>query len=137
MGFSRHYLKECNFMLTKISGEVNDQNLRQHVIDLNRETEGISDLRELADCRDIRDMKRLSAQVTADCGHLENNRPYSLLALLINDSKLLFGMARAYQTFSQDRRKDTQIFKNLNDALSWLARDEKEIEILKDFIHKI
>ena len=123
-------------MFTKISGEVNDQNLRQHVVDLNRETEGIYDLRELADCRDIQDMRHLSAQGTADCAQIENKRPNSLLALLVSESSLLFGMARAYQAFSQDRRKDAQIFKNLDDALVWLSSDEKEIEILKDFINK-
>ena len=136
MGFTRHYLKEYNFMLTKITGEVNDQNLKQHVMSLNKETEGISALRELADCREIADMSHLTVKGTADCAQLENKRPNSLLALLVSDSKLLFGMARAYQTFSEDRRKETKIFKNLVDALGWLARDEKEIEFLKEFIEK-
>jgi hypothetical protein len=136
MGFTRQYFKECNFMLTTLSGDVNDQNLLRHVISLNHETEGISGLRELADCRNIADMSCLSVQGTADCAALENNRPDSLLALLVNDSSLMFGLARAYQTFSEERRKDTDIFKDLDSALAWLAADEREMDLLRDFIAK-
>lgn len=134
MGFSRRYLKDNNFLVTKVTGEVNDHNLREHVIELNMETEGISDLRELADCRGIVDLTQLTVQGTSECAKLENNRPNSLLAILVPDSTLLFGMARAYQAFSEDRRKDTEIFKSIDEALAWLSKDEREREELKDFI---
>jgi hypothetical protein len=128
-------MKDHAFMFTKISGDVNDQNLKQHVLDLNRETEGISNLRERADCRVITDMERLSVQGTADCARLESNRPHSLLAIFVTDSTLLYGMARAYQVFSEDRRKGTKIFKNLDDALAWLANDDQEARLFYDFIN--
>ncbi len=44
MGFDRHYLKQINFVLSKVSGELNDQDLMQQVVSLNRETEGMSDV---------------------------------------------------------------------------------------------
>ena len=135
MGFSRHYLKDNNFMFTRITGEVNDQNLRQHVIDLNRESEGISDLRELADCTGIKSMENLTVKGTSGCADLENNRPNSLLAILVTDSALLYGMARAYQAFSEDRRESVQIFKDKNEALAWLANDDAEIEVFNKFIN--
>jgi hypothetical protein len=106
------------------------------VISLNHETEGISGLRELADCRNITDLSRLSVQGTSDCAALENDRPDSLLALLVNDSSLLFGLARAYQTFSEENRKDTEIFKDLESALAWLSPDEQEKDRIRDFIAK-
>ena len=136
MVFFRHYLKDHNFMYTKISGEVNDQNLKQHVADLNKETEGVSNLIELADCREISCLEKLTVQGTAKSAAIERARQDSLLAILVSDSTLLFGLARTYQAFSEDRRKDTQIFKNLNDALTWLTRDDKERELFKEFIEK-
>ena len=135
MGFSRYYLKKYKFMFTKISGEVNDQNLEEHVIALNMETEGVSDLREIADCRSIENMSRLTVQGTVNCAQLENNRPKSLLALLVSDSSMLFGMARAYQTFSAGRRKSVEIFKDINKAIAWLANDDQEINIFNEFIN--
>ena len=135
MGFARHYLKDYNFMYTKIYGEVNDQSLQQHVISLNKETDGISGLRELADCRELSEMTALTVQGTANCACLENRRPYSLLAILVTDSTLLFGMARAYQAFSEDRRKSTEIFRDINQALEWLANDEGEAEGFKKFVN--
>lgn len=53
MGFTRHYFQEHTFMLTKITGEINDDDLSQHVVALNKETEGLTNLKELTDCREI------------------------------------------------------------------------------------
>lgn len=134
MGFSIHYLKDHRFMYTKISGEINNQNLKQHVIDFNKETEGISDLRELADCRDLINLKALTVNGTSYCATLENNKPQSLLAILVTESPLLFGMARVYQIFAEGRRGCVKIFKDINNALEWLAKDEQEITLFNEFI---
>ncbi|MCK5519677.1 MAG: hypothetical protein KAI81_01070 [Candidatus Marinimicrobia bacterium] len=135
MGFSRYFQKDHNFMFTKISGEINDDNLMDHVLALNKKTDGITNLKELADCREITSMEKLTVQGIVRCSQSETNRPESLLALLVTDSTFLYGMARAYQTFSIDRRKAVMIFKNINEALIWLANDDREVEVLKDFVH--
>ena len=75
MGFSRHYFKDYNFMLTKISGEIDNNSLSQHVIDVNNEAEGISNLKELADCREITSVKLLSTQTTTMSAGNEKNKP--------------------------------------------------------------
>jgi hypothetical protein len=93
MGFSLHYLNNHRFMYINISGEINDHDPKQHVIDFNRETEGISNLRELADCRDLKNLDALTVKETSDCALLENKKPQSLLAILVNESPLLYGMA--------------------------------------------
>ena len=134
MGFSLHYLKDHKFMYTRISGEINDQDLKQHVIDFNKETEGISDLRELADCRDLINLEALTVKGTSDCAILEDNKPESLLAILVTESPLLFGMARVYQIFAEGRRESVKIFKDINSALKWLAKDGQEIAIFNEFI---
>ena len=53
MGFSRHYFNEHNFMLTKVCGEIDDDDLMSHVNALNRETQGCVNVRELSDCRSL------------------------------------------------------------------------------------
>ena len=135
MGISRHYLKEHKFMLTKISEELFDQNLMQHVIALNSETEGVVQLRELADLRETKSLDRLTVRGTIAASQTEANRPESLLAILVPDSTLLFGMARAYQTFSKDKRQAVQIFKDPLQALTWLSQDAQEMEVLSDFVN--
>lgn len=134
MGFSLHYLKDHRFMYTRISGEINDQDLKQHVIDFNKETEGISDLRELADCRDLINLEALTVKGTSYSAILEDNKPESLLAILVTESSLLFGMARVYQIFAEGRRESVKIFKDINSALKWLAKDEQEVAIFNEFI---
>lgn len=121
-------------MYTRISGEINDEDLKQHVIDFNKETEGISDLRELADCRDLLNLEALTVKGTSDCAILEDNKPESLLAILVTESSLLFGMARVYQIFAEGRRECVKIFKDINSALKWLAKDEQEIAIFNELI---
>ena len=134
MGFSLHYLKDHRFMYTRISGEINDQDLKQHVINFNKETEGISDLRELADCRNLINLEALTVKGTSYSAILEDNKPESLLAILVTESALLFGMARVYQIFVEGRRESVKIFKDINSALKWLAKDEQEIAIFNEFI---
>ena len=134
MEFTTHLLRERGFVLTKILPKVDDQNLRRHVGALNKETEGIPALRELADARKLRDIANLTVQGTANCAQMERDRPFSLLALLIPDSPVVFGLARAFQTFSAERRKEVRIFKEIDAALSWLASDEQELLEFVQFV---
>ncbi len=135
MGFSRHYLKANIFVLTKICGEVNDYNLREHIIAFKEETKGMSRLRELADCRGIENLENLTVSGTTRNAQIVDNRPDYLSALLVNDSTLLYGMARSFQMFFEESRKEVKIFKDIDDALDWLAIDDQEKEILKDFVN--
>jgi len=127
MGFSRHYFKEYNFMLTKINGEINDNDLSRHVVALNKETEGLINLKELADCREITKINLTTQGTTINASH-EKNKPGSKLAILTPvDNTLIFAMARAYQMFSEDYRESVGLFHDLNEALVWLT-DNNEPE---------
>ena len=137
MGISRHYLKENNFLLSRLCGEINDLNLSEHVLAFNRETKEISDLRELVDCRDIENLENLTVNgATSDAKLAEKHSDY-MTAILVNNATLLYGMARAFQMFLDDRRKEVKIFKDFDEALSWLANNDKEINVLKKFIESV
>ena len=136
MGFSTYYLKDHNFILTHISDEVDDHNLKQYVLTLNKNTEGMLNIRELADCRCVESMEKLTSQGTAACAELEKYRPDSLLAILVTESPLLYGLVRTYQTFAEGRRKEVKIFTDINQALTWLANDEKDLQIINNFAIK-
>ena len=136
MSFSRHFLTQHNFLLTKVENEIDDEQLMQHVLTLNKEAKDITCLRELADCRHLKSVEKLTVQGTTECASQEINKPGSLLAILVPDSPVIYGMARAYQMFSEDHRKAARVFNNLNDAIKWLSDNENELEIFMDFIDK-
>ncbi|WP_126456583.1 hypothetical protein [Sulfuriflexus mobilis] len=62
MGFSTHYSKDHNFMLTNISGDITDNGLMQHIVAYDKEIEKLPILKELSDCRQIQSITSLSTQ---------------------------------------------------------------------------
>ncbi|MBW9261326.1 MAG: hypothetical protein K1566_17715 [Candidatus Thiodiazotropha sp. (ex. Lucinisca nassula)] len=136
MPFTRRFSEKHHFMLTTLSGELNDEDLLVHVLALNEETKGISDLIELADCTTVTCLEHLTVEGTSSIATLEAIRPDSLLALVVLDHPLNYGLARAYQAFSEDRRKEVRIFLDIDEALSWLVKDDQEFKFLTDFIKK-
>lgn len=136
MSFRRSYDLENKFVLTNISGSVNDKNLMEHVLKLNAEMEGNDDFRELADCLQTENIMDLTVQGSVHAAETERNRPKSKLAILVNESPLLFGMARAFQTFSEDRRKEVHIFHSTTEAIEWLASNENDLLKILTFLEK-
>jgi len=135
MGFTRHYFDDLNFVLTKITGAINDNDLAMHVDALNKESKGKTNLKELADCRAITKIN-LTSQGTAINASNEKPKPGSILAILVpKDDEMIFAMARAYQMFSEDYRKSVYIFRDYHNALNWLSNDcLEEANALDTFI---
>jgi len=122
-------------MFTKIVGEITAQDLSSHVFALNEETEGIANLKELADCREITKIN-LSAQDVTNSACNEQNKCGSKLALLRSkESDLIYGMINAYRMFAEDHREEVRVFTDLQEALSWLAENNLEIESLSKFVN--
>ncbi len=48
MPITEHYHGELRFLVTIATGELDDSSVCQHINELNRITEGVADLRELA-----------------------------------------------------------------------------------------
>lgn len=113
-------LDSFKLVITVTPEEINDQNLFEQVLALNLQAPGITDLKELGDCRNLKYADNLSVNGTTQAAASEIDRPESLLALLIHDDKLIYGLVRAYQAFAEDRRKSVKIFTKIEEALYWL-----------------
>lgn len=138
MGFIRKFYQQYDFMLTIISGKVDDKNLFEHVLALNTETEGVIGLKELADARNMTDLKSLSVKGVTRCAAAEIDRPGSKLALLIpRKTPMVYGMARAFQVFSDKHREEVKIFTDIEDAVDWLADNEADSVSISDFVVKM
>jgi uncharacterized protein YpmB len=136
MGFSRHYYKDYNFLLSKISGDINGKMFMQEVMELNKEAEGISNLKELADCREITNVKLLSTQMTTMSAGSEKDKPGSKLAILIpKDNNAVYGLANAYRMFAEDHRESVKLFRELQEALIWLSDSDLEAKSLSALVN--
>lgn len=127
MGFSHQYFKDQNFLLTRASGDIDGKDLMRHVIEINEETEGIVDLKELSDCREITSLDLLSTKMATMSAATESDKPGSRLAILVpKNNDVVYGIANAYKMFSEDHRAAVKVFKQLDEAISWLAESEAE-----------
>ena len=134
MGLSVYFNQKHNFMLTRLAGYIDNNNLRNHVLNLNKLTEGVSGLREIADCRKIENISYLTVEGTTIGAELESNKPGSLLAIVVPDSPSFYGVARVYQTFAGNHREAVKLFYNIRDALTWLGYGEAERKELITFV---
>ena len=129
MGFCHHFIPEHNFLLSTIEGPLDDAGLTEHVREVNELASKSANIKELSDCRSITDLSGLSVQGTVKCAQLEQDKPGSKLAIVVpRENITLYGMARAYHTFSVEKREDVQIFGTIEEAASWLAEDKLEAE---------
>lgn len=136
MGVRSYYLETHHFMLNKFTEELDDQSLAELIKDINEKTQGTLDLRELSDARELKSVDNLSVEGTISGSKEEVNRPQSLLAILVPEfNQQIYGMAQLYKSFSEGTREAVEIFTDFNEALSWLARDSNEKEVLIDFVN--
>ena len=138
MGFTRHLFKDDNFLLTVISGELENASFQKHIMEFNTIVKGVPNLRELVDCRGITNLDNLTVEATVTASQQEDKRPDSLLALLVPKSNpLVYGMARSYIAFPQFQRQDANIFTDYDEALNWLAINKQEKENFNNLINSV
>ena len=130
-----YYLEEHGFVFNKFAGKVDDASLLRLINKINDIAGGRADLRELSDCRDVQSIEELTVEGTISSSKEEINRPQSLLAILVPEfDQQIWGMAKVYQSFSEGTRQAVEIFTDLGEAISWLARDPDEENLLQEFI---
>lgn len=136
MSSTLHLLKEKKFLLTSLSGELTDDTLLQHVLNLNGVVEGIANLLELADCRTLTSLEKLTVKGTCLCADRENLKPGSRLAILVLDNPMMVSLAKGYQTFARDKRAAVEVFTNYHSALNWLIHSPEDLVIINRFIQQ-
>ena len=137
MPIRREYIESCDLMLTQLVDEISDKDLMNEVHRLNKMIQSHPNLKELADCRLLSECSQLTTRGATRSASQENIRSGSKLAIVIpSDSLFLFGIARAYKTFSETRRKEVQIYLNLPDALHWLQLDDSGINEVNKRLHE-
>jgi hypothetical protein len=129
MPITRHFVSAKNFVLTKMSGTVNEALLRTHLRAMNDEAAQYSALIELVDSRGMECVGCRSIHDVLDLAALEKGQPWATngrLAIVVAQP-VVFGMARAYLVGVEGIRKDVQLTYNLDKALDWLGIELKLI----------
>jgi hypothetical protein len=121
MGFSRHHLESQRFVISYVTGVVDDHALGDHVRQLNELTQNMPHLMEVADCRTVTAVDGLSVNGAVLAAELEVHRPESRFAIVLSPgNELHYGLARAYQTFAEPKRGKVELLTDLDEALVWL-----------------
>jgi hypothetical protein len=130
MPITRHFISAKNFVLTKMSGPVDEAVLRKHLRAMNEEAAQYSALIELVDSRRMECVGCRSIHDVVDIAALERGQPWATngrLAIVVAQP-VVFGMARAYLVGVEGIRKDVQLTYSLDSALDWLGIDMKLID---------
>ncbi|MGA9117311.1 MAG: hypothetical protein WB626_11090 [Bacteroidota bacterium] len=138
MPFSRKYFPGTNFILTRVHGCIDDAQLLDHVRSLNAEAREWRAAREVADCRDLGDISRLTVQGTTEAARLEKGQPRCIggrLAIVVPEGGAAFGMGRAYASVAELARGHAIVTLSLSESLRWLGFPEAELTALEDLIN--
>jgi len=122
--FTRHYLGPRNFILTRVTGRIDDSELREHVLALNSEAADLWAALELADCRALNDVEHLTTRGATEAAALESGHPRAegrRLAILVGSDPVVFGLARAYAMFAEQARASVTVNRSLTDAIESLG----------------
>lgn len=140
MSYTRHYFPELNFLLTRIFGDLDNDQLRRIVVDPEGETTHLKAVIGLADCRDLHNVDQLTAEGTFEAATLEEGQASTtggLLAILV-PKELVFGLARVYASAAERTRRAVLVSYSLDEALGWLTgNDDAAIRKLRTFIEQV
>lgn len=128
----RNFKPESRFVHVVLRDDMNDAQVREHLIAYNQEAADLHAVLELVDCRPLTDISDLTAQGCFQNALLEEGQPWSRggkLAVFVTN-KHQYGMARAYCISASSYRQEAEVFYELREALEWLQPDEDLGEIL-------
>ena len=115
---------ERGVVLTTASGVLTDDELLHHKRKMTSDPNfkpglvGLSDIREIAELAVTTEgIRSLVKQDALDAERLKGFK----LAIVASDD-VVFGMARMYQTMTQDNVFNVRIFRDLDEAKKWLGR---------------
>jgi hypothetical protein len=120
--FERFYQPDSLFVYVRLSGVIDDAQVRQQLHDYNREAEGRTGILELSDCRAVEDVQQVSVKGLVEGANLERGQTRvegGKLAVVVT-TPLQYGLARAYVEISSNFREAVAVFYDFDEALRWL-----------------
>lgn len=138
MGFTRHYKRELNFVLTRVFGEIDDHQAKEQVLALNEEAKDEKALNEIADCRKLEKYDKASVQGIFDAAALEQGHQRAIggVLIVVVTTDVIFRLARAYSIGAGDVRKKIIVTKSMDEAVQKLDYSDSDIEIIRKFIEE-
>jgi hypothetical protein len=132
MPITRHFDAQHNFVLTKLSGLVDEGIIRLHLKAMNEEAAQFKGLIELADCRQIEAGCR-SVHDLVETAALERGQPWATEGRLtiVVSQPVVFGMARVYLAGNEGVRTDVHVTYSLEEAIARLQIDPRWIEAMQ------
>lgn len=123
MAIERIYFPDENFVLTLIYGSLDNQQLSRHVMEMNAEYQDIDGVRELADCRHLRDVSALTGNGLIGSAHMEqgSSRVRHGKGIIVVAEEHIYGLARMYAAIASQIRDESRVTYSLDEALGWLG----------------
>ncbi len=131
MTIKRVYFRDDNFVLTQIYGKLTNPEIGDHVIEMNRECSADHALIELADCRFLTDVSELNANQLLIAATLEkgHNRAIGGKGAIVVASDQIYGLARVYASVAANIRSGSQVFRDMDAAITWLGVEHLKADI--------
>jgi hypothetical protein len=122
MSIERIYFEQENVILTLIYGKLTNHELTAHVLEMNRDYNGIEGIREIADCRYLFDVSELASNNLLVSAEMEEGSSRSIggKGAIVVASDLIHGLANMYATVASRIRDDSRVYRSMSEALDWL-----------------
>lgn len=133
--FERFYKPDSSFVYVRLSGALDDTQVRQQLHDYNREAAGRTGILELADARLVGDIQQVSVGALVDNAGLERGQSRvagGKLAVVVT-TPVQYGLARAYAEISSNFREAVAVHYDFDEALRWLLPPD-QVEAAREFI---
>lgn len=120
MTVNYQYDSEKKFLLVKISGVLDWDNLRQTAEKITTATEFPKNVDTLYDLTEM-DFSNITAEFEQKLIHFRKHldRGNAKIACLVS-SDIGFGMGRMYEVFSEDLPQQVRVFREMGEAEKWL-----------------
>jgi len=132
MPISFEIVPSIQLVVNQASGVVTDDELIAVVVEIGKHPQFEPHFKQFYDLRGVTDFQVSSPGVR----RLAAANPFrkgSRRALLCA-ADVVYGMARMYEVFSDDRADELYVFKDLEDALDWLQISEEQAERVRQLI---
>jgi hypothetical protein len=138
MAITLHYRREMNFVLTRVFGEIDDSQAKEHVLKLNEVAKNEKALNEIADCRNLKEFDKASVQGIFHAASLEQGQQRAIggMLVIVVAKDVIFRLARAYAIGAGDVRKKIIVTKSMEEAIEKLDYNDNDKETLRSFIEE-